>query len=104
MTEKTNNERDVIEVPLGNHATPAKVFRQSLEALEMAGITGAWFVCDDGQGRQYVRVKHKGTVASVARLITGAPKNHWVSFRNGTRLDPRLSNLKITKVKTKERK
>jgi hypothetical protein len=99
MTTESNNARDIVEVPLGNHATPARVFRHSLKELERAGVSFGWFIHNDGAGALYVKVQHQGKPVSVARLITRAGSREQVTFRSKNRLDLRTDNLKVTKIK-----
>ncbi|TCV86322.1 hypothetical protein [Sulfurirhabdus autotrophica] len=86
---------DYIEIPLGNYHEPVIIDVESLLRLRAAGVSENWFVNDDGANNLYVRVKHNGKVASVARLITNAPKGSWVTFVNNNKLDLRLKNLWI---------
>jgi len=85
-------------VTLSNFPEPALVDQQSLDDLEEAGIYGNWFINDDGHGNMFVRIKHGGTVVSVARLITKAQRGERATFKNGNRFDLRLSNLKVVKI------
>ena len=85
-------------VPLSNRPGQyAKVNTQDLRRLEAAGIRGAWFLNSNGRGRYYVRVKYRGNLSTVARLILGEPSRQMVSYLDGDRTNLCRNNLKLGK-------
>lgn len=90
--------QEVALISLGNSPEPAKALPETLAKLEAAGVSWAWFLHSDGQGREYVRVKHKGRVVTVARLIAQASNTEQVKFRDDDRLNLREDNLQIIRI------
>lgn len=74
----------------------ALVDSRDLRDLEERGVTGAWFLADNGQGLPYVRAKGRTNLITVARAIAQAGPDEQVRYRNGNRLDLRRSNLLVT--------
>ncbi len=97
-----------VRVPLTNApGASAIVDEASYADLRARGLTGPWFLNDNGTGRKYVRTgvpvagQPKGTLLLIARLILGAGPGTVVRYANGNPLDLRFTNLAWRKGKSK---
>lgn len=68
-------------------------------AVIRAGVTGVWWLQDNGQGRQYVRSaittgRGEYTNVQIARIILGSGPRAVVRYFNGDATDLRTMNLR----------
>jgi hypothetical protein len=99
-----------LKVPLTNAPDLFAVVDQHSHArLVSQGLTGSWFLNDNGSGRSYVRTfvptegRQRTTNLQVARLIVGAGPRTVVRYANGDPLDLRYGNLAWRKGPSKRR-
>lgn len=94
-----------MRVPLDDHGRRhALANAADYDRLRAEGIGGAWYVNDDGKGRDYVRTAvtgAKGKQIMVGRAILRLGLGEVVRFINGNRLDLRRSNVFVTRGKAK---
>lgn len=86
--------RDIVLVPLANHAQPAKLLKEDFERLTDCGLGTAWTFNDNGKGNAYVRTHAPGrNLITVARAIVEIGRGRRVHYRDGNRLNLRSDNL-----------
>lgn len=99
--------QECIRVSLDNRGRHfATINAHDYLAVLRAGVTGAWFMNDNGKGRSYVRAAVPtgiGTCTNVqiARIIIGAGPRTIVRYANGDPLDLRRANLSWQRGKAK---
>lgn len=99
--------RRCLRVPLDRYRQrEAIALASDYHRLIRSGVSVAWYLNKDGDGREYVRTKsRKGCTVQnnmqLARLITGAGRGTVVRYANGDRLDLRPENLQTGRGKSK---
>jgi len=88
----------ITRVPISNRKGQfAKVHTKDYERLKALGVSDKWLLNSNGSGREYVRVKYRGNLSTVARLILGDPSRQMVTYLDGDRTNLCRSNLKLGK-------
>ncbi|MDP3898085.1 MAG: hypothetical protein Q8Q62_15555 [Mesorhizobium sp.] len=91
------HRRDVVKVPLdeaGRHW--ATMDAEDFDRLHAAGLTGVFFLVNNGNGNLYVRAACRGVSGgqiTVARAILGLGKGEIVCYRGSDRTDLRRRSI-----------
>ena len=61
------------------------------------GVSLNWMLNSNGKGNEYVRVRYRGNLSTVARLILGNPSRQMVTYLDGDRKNLCRDNLQLGK-------
>lgn len=95
----------IVRVPLDKDGKAhAIVTAADYDRLRSEGVSGAWYVNDNGTGKAYVRSASSGATGgqiTVARAILRAGPREIIRYHNGDRTDLRRSNLYVATGRAK---
>lgn len=88
----------ITQVPLSNRLGQfAKINTEDYKRLMALGVSQYWMLNSNGSGNEYVRVKYRGNLSTVARLILGNPSRQMVTYLDGDRTNLCRDNLLLGK-------